>query len=73
MSEEYWALVHTPIAIDKALKIPAARAALEKEWKKLEGRTAWLLNTVREYDDVESEARKQNRNVHFWPGYATLP
>ena len=65
MSEEFWALVHTPIAIDKALQIPAAREALEKEWKKLEGRKPWLLNSVREYDEVESEARKENRSVHL--------
>ena len=65
VSEELWALVHTPIAIDKALQIPAAREAWEKEWKKLEGRKAWLLNSVREYDEVESEARKENRSVHF--------
>ena len=57
--------MHTPISIDKALQIPAARQAVEKEWNKLEGRKAWLLDTVREYDDVESEARAQNRNVHF--------
>ena len=73
VSEEFWALVHTPIAIDKALQIPAAREALEKEWKKLEGRKAWLLNTVREYDEVESEARKGNRSVHILPSHATLP
>ena len=73
MSEEFWALVHTPISIDKALQIPAARQALEKEWKKLEGRKTWLLNSVREYDDAESEARAENRSVHFWPGNATLP
>ena len=73
VSEEFWALVHTPIAIDKALQIPAAGEALEKEWKKLEGRKAWLLNSVREYDEVESEARKENRSVHFWPSHATLP
>ena len=73
VSEEFWALVHTSIAIDTALKIPAPRQALDKEWSKLEKRKAWLLDSVREYDDVESEARKNKRNVHRWPGDATLP
>ena len=34
VSEEFWALVHAPISIDKALQTPAARQTLEKGMEK---------------------------------------
>jgi hypothetical protein len=39
-------------------------AAMDKEWKKLEDQTAWLLDKVREWKDVSAEAKSQNRTVH---------
>ena len=35
-SEEYFAMVHKAVAINKAMQIPEAVKALDKEWKKLE-------------------------------------
>ena len=35
-SEEYYALVHTPIPLKKAMQIPKAKQALDDEWEKLE-------------------------------------
>ena len=46
------AFVRTPISIQEAKRILAGRAALEKEWVKLEIKKVWLLDTVREYEDV---------------------
>ena len=40
MSEEWYSFVHTPMPIPEALKIPDAQMALEKEWTKLETKTA---------------------------------
>jgi len=45
-SEEWFACVHTPLPIPKALQIPAAREALEAEWRKLESKKAWDVSKV---------------------------
>jgi len=39
-SLDWFGLAHTPIPIPKALKIPAAREALQGEWAKLEGKNS---------------------------------
>ena len=41
--EAFWALIHKPISIQKAMQIDKGRAALEKEWAKLE---ILLINPV---------------------------
>ena len=63
-SEDYWAMVHTPIPIPRALTMPRAREALDKEWNKLRGK-AWREEDVRERDDVEREANLKGLEVHF--------
>ena len=35
-SEEFYALIHAPIKMDKAMKIPDAKKAVDAEWTKLE-------------------------------------
>ena len=40
-------LVHKFIPMLQAMKIPAAKAAVEKEWDKLEKFSAWNLTKVR--------------------------
>ena len=32
VSETYWGLIHKPVSIPKALRIPRAKEALDKEW-----------------------------------------
>ena len=46
-------------------KIPAAKAAVDKEWEKLEKNSAWNLTKVRSKKEVIDEARKKERKVHF--------
>ena len=66
VSDSYFALIHTPVPIGKAKQIPEARAALQKERKKLEARNAWDLSSVRERKDVEAEVRNtRGGKVHF--------
>ena len=48
----------------QAMKIPAATAAVDKEWEKLKN-SAWNLTKVRNKSDVIDEARKGGRKVHF--------
>ena len=46
----------------EAVKIPAAKAAVDKEWEKLEKILAWNLTKVKEVID---EARTKGVKVHF--------
>jgi hypothetical protein len=58
-------MVHTPVSIQKALQIPEARAALEKEWNKLETKRAWNTAKVRPKAEVIAESKRTGRPVHF--------
>ena len=46
-------------------KIPAAKAAVDKEWEKLEKISAWNLTEVRSKKEVIDEARTKGAKVHF--------
>ena len=54
-------LVHKFIPMPQAMKIPAAKAAVDKEWENLEKISAWNLTKVRSKKAVIDEART-------WPG-----
>ena len=62
-------MIHKPIPIPQALRIPKAVEALDKEWKKLEapeGKSpAWDVHGVRARKDVIKEAYRKNKAVHF--------
>ena len=47
------------------MKIPAAKAAVDKEWEKLEKISAWNLTKVRSKKEVIDEARTKGAEVHF--------
>ena len=47
------------------MKIPVAKAAVDKEWEKLEKISAWNLTKVRSNKEVIDEARKKGAKVHF--------
>ena len=49
----------------KAMKIPAAKAAVDKEWEKLEKFSAWNLTKIRSKKEVIDEARTTGEKVHF--------
>ena len=46
-SLQHYKLVHKFIPMLQAMKIPAARAAVDKEWEKLEKISAWNLTEER--------------------------
>ena len=58
-------LVHKFIPMPQAMKIPAAKAALDKEWEKLDQISAWNLTKVRSKKEVIDEARTEGAKVHF--------
>ena len=57
--------VHKLIPMPQAMKIPAAKAAVDKEWEKSEKISAWNLTKVRSKKEVIDEARMSGATVHF--------
>ena len=49
----------------QAMKIPAAKAAVDKEWEKLEKMSAWNLTKVKSKKRVIDEARTSGVKVRF--------
>ena len=63
-SVQHYNLVHEFIPMPQAMKIPAAKAAVDKEWQKLEKISAWNLTKVRSKKEVIDEARTSGAKVH---------
>ena len=63
-SLQHYNLVHKFIPMLQAMKIPAAKAAMDKEWEKLEKISAWNLTKVRSKKEVIDEARTTGAKVH---------
>ena len=64
-SLQHYNSVHTFIPMHQAMKIPAAKAAVDREWEKLEKIPAWNLTKVRSKKEVIDEARTKGAKVHF--------
>ena len=47
------------------MKSPDAKAAVDKNWEKLEKLPSWPLTKVKSNKEVILEAQKQQRTVHF--------
>ena len=63
--QHYYYLVHKFIPMRQAMKIPAAKTAVDKDWEKLEKIPAWNLTKVRSKKEVIDEARTKGAKVHF--------
>ena len=61
----HYNVVHKFIPMPQAMKIPAAKAAVDKEWEKLEKISAWNLTKVRIKKEVIDEAKTSGATVHF--------
>ena len=64
-SLQQYNLVHKFIPMPQAMKIPAAKAAVDEEWEKLEKVSAWNLTKVKSKKQVIDEARMSGATVHF--------
>ena len=64
-SLQYYNVLHKFIPVPQAIKIPAAKAAVDKEWRKLEKISAWNLTKVKSKKQVIDEARTSGAKVHF--------
>ena len=54
-SLQHYNLVHKFIPMPQAMKIPVAKAAVDKEWEKLEKISAWNLTKVRSKKEVRKK------------------
>ena len=61
----HYNLVHKFIPMPHAMKIPEAKAPVDKEWEKLERISAWNLTKVKSKKEVIDEPRNKGRKVHF--------
>ena len=59
------ALVARVVGKAEINQTPEAKAAMDKEWKKLADKSCWLEKQVREYKDVAKEAQQKNLKTHF--------
>ena len=64
-SLQHYNLVHKFILMLQAMKIPAAKAAVDKEWEKLENISAWNLTKARSKKEVIDVARTKGAKVYF--------
>ena len=64
-SLQHYNLVHKFIPMPQAMKIPAAKAAVDKECEKLENIPEWDLTKVRSKKEMIDEARTKGAKVHF--------
>ena len=64
-SLQHNSLVHKFTPMPQAMQIPAAKAAVDKEWEKLETIPAWDLTKARSKKEVIDEARTKGAKVHF--------
>ena len=64
-SLHHYNLVHKFIPMPQAMKIQAAKEAVDKEWRKLEKFSAWNLAKVRHKSEVTEEVRHKDVKVHF--------
>ena len=63
-SWQHYNLVHKFIPMPQAMKILAAKAAVDKEWEKLEKISAWNLTKVKSKKQVIDET-SAGATVHF--------
>ena len=64
-SLQHYNLVHKFIPMPQAMKLPTAKAAVDKEWENIDKIPAWDLTKVRSKSEVIDKARTNGAKVHF--------
>ena len=65
-SLQHYNLVHKFVPKPQAMKIPAAKAAVDKEWENWKKIPAWDLTKVRSVEEVIDEARTKGAKSSFF-------
>ena len=58
-------MVARPVGSKEIRSNPKAQKALDVEWDKLIAKNAWLYDTVREWSQIASKAKKEGKKVHI--------
>ena len=58
----HYNLVHEFIPMPQVMNIPDSKAAVDKEWKKLETIPAWQLDKVKSKKEVILKAQRDKKN-----------
>ena len=61
----YFAMLHLPIPMKKAMTIPNAKSVVNKEWKAFEDVPAGDISRVRPTAEVTAKAKRMTKFVHF--------
>ena len=61
----HYGLVHKSVSIQEGMKIPDAKAAVDKEWNKLKNIPAWDVKKARSQAEVIIHAKMDGKTVHF--------
>ena len=64
-SLQHYNWVNKIILMPQDMKIPAAKAAVDKDWENIEKIPAWDLTKVRSKSEVIDEARTKGAKVYF--------
>ena len=64
-SLSHYNLVHKFFPMLRAMTIPDGKAAMDKEWEKLEKLPAWHMAKVNNQKEVILESQKEQRTIHF--------
>ena len=64
-SEDYLAMIHTEIPVEKVFGIPGAKAAVDKEWDKLFRIESFDLDRVMAHKDIVAMYAKVGKPVRF--------
>ena len=59
----HYGLVHTPVSIQETMKIPEARAAVDKAWNKSKAILVLDVKNVRPKSEVIRQAKKDGQSV----------
>ena len=67
----HYNLVHKFIPMPQAMTIPDAKAAVDKEWKKLDTIPAWQFENVKSMEEVVLEAQRDKKEspLRFTDGH----
>jgi len=65
VTEEFLAMIHQEIPLDKAMRIPDARKAVNREWDKLDDIKAWDFGSVASKWKVKKRAKDEKKVIHF--------
>ena len=65
IADQQLALVARLVSQAEVDRTPDAKAAMDKEWKKLADKACWLEKKVREYRDVVKQHQEDGTKAHF--------